>query len=137
MSRSIRPVSTINRATIGPLAEHHPNGVSLLRWVDCRPRLDDGWAKVQRAVVLIFKRIRRRGHGFKSNLTDWEKPGIEPQALWFTRHMLPETYFSCLCLCSLATTNTGRVGLWFFRSIRYSTGSGSGFKVSQKTGPQL
>ena len=29
MSRSTRLVSTINRATIGPLAKCHPNGVSL------------------------------------------------------------------------------------------------------------
>ena len=64
MSRSIRPVNTINRATIGPLAKHHPNGVSLLQRVDSGPRLDDGWAKVQPAVVL-------------SHPADWEKPGIE------------------------------------------------------------
>ena len=25
-----------------------------------------------------FKRLRRRGNGLKSHLTDWEKPGIEP-----------------------------------------------------------
>ena len=66
LSRSTQPVSTINRATIGPLAKHHPNGVSLLRRVNSGPRLDDGWAKVQPAVVLILKRLRRRGHGFKS-----------------------------------------------------------------------
>ena len=31
-------------------------------------------------VVLILKRLRRRGHGFKSHPTDQEKPGIEPRA---------------------------------------------------------
>ena len=90
MSRSTRPVGTINQATIGPLAKHHPNGVSLLRRIDSDPRLDDGWAKVQPTVVLVLKRLRRRGHGFKSHLTDWEKPGIEPGAPWFTRQRLPE-----------------------------------------------
>ena len=30
------------------------------------------------AVVLILKRLRRRGHGLKSHSTDWEKPGIKP-----------------------------------------------------------
>ena len=77
MSRSTRPVSTINQATIGPLAKHHPTGISLLRRVDSGPGLDDGWANVQPAVVLILKRLRRRGHGLKSHPTDWEKPGIE------------------------------------------------------------
>ena len=90
MSRSTHPVSTINRATIGSLAKGHPNGISLLRRVDSGPKLDDGWAKVQAAVVLILKRLRRRGHGFKSHPTDWEKPGIEPWAPWFTRHRLAE-----------------------------------------------
>ena len=34
--------------------------------------------KTQPAVVLILKRLRRRDHGLKSHLTDWEKPEIEP-----------------------------------------------------------
>ena len=34
--------------------------------------------KVQQAVVLILKRLRRRGHGSKSHPTDGVKPGIEP-----------------------------------------------------------
>ena len=34
--------------------------------------------KAQPAVVLVLKRIRRRGNGLKSHPTDWEKPGIEP-----------------------------------------------------------
>ena len=29
------------------------------------------------AVVLVLKRLRRRGNGLKSHPTDWEKPGIE------------------------------------------------------------
>ena len=79
MSRSTRPVSTINRATIGTLEKRHPNGVSLLWWADSGSRLDDGWAKAQPAVVLILKRLRKRGHGFKSHLTAWDKPGIKPR----------------------------------------------------------
>ena len=43
--------------------------------------------KAQLAVVLVLKRLRRRGNGLKSHPTDWEKPGIEP-ATWFTRHRL-------------------------------------------------
>ena len=27
---------------------------------------------------VVLKRLRRRGHGFKSHPTDWEKPEIEP-----------------------------------------------------------
>ena len=34
--------------------------------------------KAQPAVVLVLKRLRRRGNGLKSHLADWEKPGIEP-----------------------------------------------------------
>ena len=34
--------------------------------------------KAQPAVVLVLKRLRRRGNGLKSYPTDWEKPGIEP-----------------------------------------------------------
>ena len=33
--------------------------------------------KAQPAVVLLLKRLRRQGNGFKSHPTDWEKPGIE------------------------------------------------------------
>ena len=33
--------------------------------------------EAQPAVVLVLKRPRRRGHGFKSHPTDWEKPGIK------------------------------------------------------------
>ena len=37
-----------------------------------------GTPKAQPAVVLVLKRLRRRGNGLKSHPTDWEKPGIEP-----------------------------------------------------------
>ena len=70
ISRSTRLVSTINQATIGLLAKRHPNGGLLLRRADSGLKLDDGWAKAQPAVVLILKRLRKRGHGFKSHPTD-------------------------------------------------------------------
>ena len=34
--------------------------------------------KAELAVILVLKRLRRRGNGLKSHPTDWEKPGIEP-----------------------------------------------------------
>ena len=37
----------------------------------------------------------------------------------------------------LGSTSTGRVGLWFCGSMSCSTGSGSGFKASQKTGNDI
>ena len=81
MSRSTPLVSTINGATIGSLAIRHTNGVSLLRRADSGLRLDDGRAMAQPAVILILKRLRKRGHGFESHPTDWEtEPGIKPGA---------------------------------------------------------
>ena len=91
MSRSTRLVSTINQPTISPLATCHPNGVSLLRGADSGLRLDDGWAKAQPAVILILKRLRKWGHGFKSLPTDLKKPRNQTRAPWFTRRMLPKT----------------------------------------------
>ena len=35
-------------------------------------------SKAQPAVVLVLKRLRRRGNSLKSHPTIWEKPGIEP-----------------------------------------------------------
>ena len=91
MSRSTRPVSTINQATIGSLAKRRPNFVLLLRLANSGPRMDDGWGKAQPAVVLISKRLRKPGHSFKSHLTDWQKPGIKPgapglQGICYRRH---------------------------------------------------
>ena len=37
----------------------------------------------------------------------------------------------------LGCTSTGRMGLWFCGSMYSSTGSGFGFKASQKTGQRL
>ena len=88
-------------------------------------------------------RLRRRGNGLKSHLTIWEKRGIEPASPWFTRHrFIPYTTATSnrLCFC-------GRVsrlyqywpgGFVLFLVLcpgttKGSTGSGSGFKTSQKT----
>ena len=35
-------------------------------------------SKAQKAVVLVLKRLKRRGNGLKSHPTEWEKPGMEP-----------------------------------------------------------
>ena len=83
-------------------------------------------------MVLILKRLRKWGHGLKSQPTDWEKPGIKPGPLayktyatgyvillfvvvflgynsrywpvWFMFlwFYVPETYNACLWPCSLA-----------------------------------
>ena len=62
--------------------------------------------KAQPAVVLVLKRLRRRGNSLKSHPTDWEKPGIEPATPGFTRHrFIPYTtaasrfcfYHYCIC----------------------------------------
>ena len=115
MSRNTRLVSTINRATIGPLAKRYPKGVSLLRGADSGPRLDDGWVKAQPAGVHILKRFRKQGHGFKSHPTDCEKPGIKPgppglQDICYRRC----NSLVCEWSCSLDITSNGRVGLCFF-----------------------
>ena len=86
MLRSIRPVSTINRATIGPIAKRHPNVVLLLRRADSGSRLDAGWAKAQPAVVLILKRLGKRGHGFKLG-----EARNQTRGPLVYKHMLPET----------------------------------------------
>ena len=124
MSRSTRPVSTINRATIGPLAKLHPNVVSLLRRADSGPRVDDGWAKAQPAVVLILKRLRKRGHCLKSHRTDWEKPGMKPGppgdeillfAVVFLGYNQSVTGLMGLCFCGFMSRSTSRLNRqWFW-----------------------
>ena len=53
-----------------------------------------------------------------------------------SRHRLPETKFLFVAVF-LGCTSTGRVSLWFCGSMSSSTGSGSGFKASQKAGQRL
>ena len=40
--------------------------------------------KAQPAVVLVLKRLRRRGNGLKSHPTDWEKPGIAKKICYWS-----------------------------------------------------
>ena len=164
MSRSTRLVSTINRATIGPLAKCHPNGVSLLRRADSGPWLDDGWAKVQPAVVLILKRLRKRRHCLKSQPTDWEKPGIKPGPLAYKTYAIgyvillfvvvflgynSQFWPSVLCFCGFMYRRRNAclwpcslavpvLAGWVYGFVVGALeGSGSGFKASQKTGLRL
>ena len=58
--------------------------------------------KAQPAVVLVLKRLRRRGIGLKSHPTDWEKPGIGTCDPWFTRHrFIPYTTAASLTIVIL------------------------------------
>ena len=50
--------------------------------------------KAQQAVILILKRLKRRGNGLKSNLTDWEKPGIKPAPLVCKTYVSAASYNS-------------------------------------------
>ena len=52
--------------------QHWPGGFMVLCFYVQEHR------KAQPAVVLILKHLRRCGHGLKTHLTDYEKPGIEP-----------------------------------------------------------
>ena len=56
--------------------------------------------KAQSAVVLVLKRLRRRGNGLKSHPTDWEKPGIEPATPGLQDlsdcHTLPDSTNGCV-----------------------------------------
>ena len=92
--------------------------------------------KTQPAVVLVLKRLRRRGNSLKSHPTDWEKPGIEPATPG-----LQDIGLYYLLPCSLAVPVLAR---WFYDFVvlcpgtpEGSTGSSSGFKASQKTGQRL
>ena len=121
MSRSTRLVSKINWAYIGLLAKRHLNGVSLLRRADSGPRWDDGWVKAKPAVVLILKRLRKRGHGFSLIRQSGRSPGIKPGGpLVYKAYATEHVILLFVFLCPGAPEG--------------STGSGSGFKASQKTG---
>ena len=73
---------------VGSQPFHTPNVVFVAVFLGCtstgRVGLCFLWFCVQElpraqpAVVLVLKRLRRRGNGLKSHPTDWEKPGIEP-----------------------------------------------------------
>ena len=52
--------------------------MKLLAFIFEQPSYVQELPKAQPAVVLVLKRLRRRGNHLKSHPTDWEKPGIEP-----------------------------------------------------------
>ena len=128
--------------------------------------------KAQPAVVLVLKRLRRRGKGFKSYPTEWEKPGIEPATSglqdiglsptprrlpvssdrlgesgnrtcdpWFYKlyHGSSNFIFVAVFLGYYQYWPGGFTVLCFLcpGTPEGSTGSSSGFKASQKTGPWL
>ena len=85
--------------------------------------------KAQPAIVLVLKRLRRRGNSLKSHPTDWEKPGslvmlniVCGRVPWLYQYW-PGGFMLFVVLCP--GTSEG------------STGSGSGLKASQKTGQRL
>ena len=51
--------------------------------------------KAQPAVVLILKRLRRRGHSLKSRPTDWERPGIGTETPGLQDRFIPYTTAAC------------------------------------------
>ena len=57
--------------------------------------------KAQTAVVLVLKRLRRRGNGLKSHPTDWEKPGIEPATSMSACKMWVRNIKDCLNYCKI------------------------------------
>ena len=99
------------------------------------PRLDDGWATAQPAVVMILKHLRNGAMALslirqtgRSQESNQGPPGL--QGICYRRRN------------SLVCGSTGRMGLCFFcgfmsRSTRRLSGSGSGFKASQETGQRL
>ena len=59
--------------------------------------------KAQPAVVLVLKRLRRRGNSLKSHPTDWEKPGIHPTVVcgrvpWLYQYW-PDGFMLFVVLC--------------------------------------
>ena len=81
-------------------------------------------SKAQPAVVLVLKRLRRRGNGLKSHPTDWEKPGIEPAIPGFqdigiySDHqkvilkVITKQYKMQKCLKNLSRFKVPKMGLW-------------------------
>ena len=74
---------------------------------------------------------------YKSHPTDWEKPGIKPGPLVYKAYATGGE-FSCLWPCFLAIASTGWVYVFCVvlcpGAPEGSTGRGSGFNASQKTG---
>ena len=77
--------------------------------------------KAQLAVVLILKRLRRRGRGLKSHPTDLDTCIVCGHVPWLYQYWPGGFMVLWVFLCTGAPEG--------------STGSGSGFKVSEKAGP--
>ena len=71
--------------------------------------------KAQLVVVLVLKRLRRRGNGLKSHPTDWEKPGIEPA-----------TYSNRNTFCGFPWVETSTAGRVYDLCVYYMTGAPEG-----------
>ena len=75
--------------------------------------------KAQPAVVLVLKRLRRRGNGFKSHQTDWEKPGIEPA----TPGLQDKTKNKKKNFCGFPWVETSTAGRVYDLCVYYMTGA--------------
>ena len=77
--------------------QHRPGGFMVLCFFYVQEHL-----KAQPAVALVLKRFRRRDHGLKSQLTDWDRT-CDP---WFTRHrFIPYTTAApCIFMCTRLLT---------------------------------
>ena len=65
-------IQTVVCCRVAWLYQYWPGGFMIL-WLYVQEL-----PKAQPEVVLVLKRLRRRGNSLKSHPTDWEKPGIEP-----------------------------------------------------------
>ena len=74
-----------------------------------------------------LKRLRRQGHGWKSHPRD--------RKTWGTHCLWP--YLGCNQCWAGGFTCMIFVGFWYPGAPEGSTGSGYGFKASQKTGPRF
>ena len=74
--------------------------------------------KAQPAVVLVLKRLRRRGNGLKSHPTDWEKPGIEPATPGLQDIGLSPTPRRLLSLIHLFSWNRYRSRRFFWKPFK-------------------
>ena len=89
-------------------------------------------------MVLILWCLRKRGHGFKSHPTDWEKPEIKPRAPGL-QGICYQRRYSLVCgrepwLLPVLVACIYVFVVLFPGAPEGSTDSGSGFKASQRTG---
>ena len=97
-------------------------------------------------MALVLKRLRRRGNGLKSHPTDWDNQESNLRPLVYKTWVYPLHHGGFSVTMSVVC---GRVPWWLYQYwpggfvVLYpgapegSTGSGSGFKASQKTDQRL